>query len=343
MNNKQLLKFHLLFWFIILFYGDLLQAIGSKDYHFTLNRFTNYLYLTSTFFRIVVSYGILFVINRYFDARQYLKMTVGIVAVIFAYIGCRYFLEEILSFSLWGIRNYEHGDSFTPLYYMTDTSFNGISYIFNATFFKMIDDFFKNEKIKNDLKSEKTVAELAFLKSQLNPHFLFNTLNNIYVLTYQKSDKAPAAMLKLAEIMRYMLYESNEPLVDLEQEVKYLTNMIELQKMRYHGTVFIESNMQGNFSGKMIAPLLLAPFVENAFKHGDVGDKDNPLVINLLESHNNVHFSVKNKKRHQNKDEVGGVGMENVQRRLDLLYAGKYSLDIQDDERLYYCELNVIL
>jgi two-component system, LytTR family, sensor kinase len=343
MNNKQLLKFHLLFWFIILFYGDLLQAIGSKDYHFTLNRFTNYFYLTSTFFRIVVSYGILFVVNRYFDARQYLKMAGGIVAVIFAYIGCRYFLEEVLCFALWGVRNYEHGDSFTALYYITDNFFNGISFIFNATFFKMINDFFKNEKIKNDLKNEKTVAELAFLKSQLNPHFLFNTLNNIYVLTYQKSDKAPAAMLKLAEIMRYMLYESNEPLVDLEQEVKYLTNMIELQKMRYHGTVFIEATMQGNFAGKRIAPLLLAPFVENAFKHGDVGDKDNPLIINLLESHNNVHFSVRNKKRPQNKDEVGGVGMENVQRRLDLLYAGKFSLDIQDDEKSYYCELNVML
>lgn len=200
-----------------------------------------------------------------------------------------------------------------------------------------------NEKIKNDLKNEKTAAELAFLKSQLNPHFLFNTLNNIYVLTYQKSDKAPAAMLKLSEIMRYMLYESNEPMVDLEHEVKYLSNLIELQKMRYHGDVFIQANLQGNFAGKKIAPLLLAPFVENAFKHGDVGDKDNPLEINLLESQNNVHFSVKNKKRLQNKDEVGGVGMENVKRRLDLLYEGKYSLDIQDDEKLYYCELNLML
>jgi two-component system, LytTR family, sensor kinase len=343
MNNKQLIKFHLIFWFFIFFYGDLLGAIGDKEYHFTLNRFTNYFYMTSIFFKIVGTYGVLFVVNRYFDAKEYLKMTLGIIAVILLYVLCRYVLEEYLCFKIWGIRNYIHSETFTPLYYITDTFYNGIPFIFNATFFKMINDFFKNEKIKNDLKNEKTAAELAFLKSQLNPHFLFNTLNNIYVLTYQKSDKAPAAMLKLSEIMRYMLYESNETMVDLTQEVKYLSNLIELQKMRYAGDVFIEANLQGNFDGKKIAPLLLAPFVENAFKHGDVVDKDNPLEINLLESQNNVHFSVKNKKRFQNKDDVGGVGMENVKRRLDLLYEGKYSLDIQDDEKLYYCELNLML
>ena len=343
MTKRQLIQFHIGFWFFTFFHHDLLRFIGDKGYHFSLERFTHPIYLSSYAFQIVGTYGVLWILNRFFDKKAYLKAFLGIIGVILTYIFFRYILEEVLYDWFFHLHNYERGGNFTLLYYATDSAFNGMPFIFNAAIFKVVNDFFKNEKIKMDLKTEKTTAELAFLKSQLSPHFLFNILNNIYVLTYQKSDNAPAAMLKLSEIMRYMLYESNETTVDLEREVTYLQNLIELQKMRYNDAVYIETTFQGSFAGKQIAPLLLVPFVENAFKHGEVNDSNNPLIINLLESNNNLHFSVKNKKNRQQKDEVGGVGMDNVQRRLDLLYPQKYSLDIQENDTFYECELNVIL
>lgn len=344
MTSRQLLLFHFSFWFFLLFYSDALQWIGSDpDYHFSLARFGKIFYLTSLFFKIAVTYGFLWVLNLYFDRKAYLKLVLGLLGVILAYAGVRYLLEEMLTVYLWGVSNYNHSEKFTASFYITDSAYNTFYYFFNAVFLKMVVDYFKNEKIKNELKTEKISAELAFLKSQLNPHFLFNTINNIYTLTYQKSEKAPDAMLKLSEIMQYMLYESNEAFVDLEKEVRYLYNIIELQKMRYSDDVFLDVQLLGDFHNKKIAPLLLAPFVENAFKHGDLSDAGFPMHIYLFIKQENLHFVVENKKSKQNKDELGGVGLNNVKRRLELLYPDNHSLEITEDEDLYRSELNLIL
>lgn len=150
-------------------------------------------------------------------------------------------------------------------------------------------------------------------------------------------------MLKLSEIMQYMLYESNEAFVDLEKEVRYLYNIIELQKMRYSDDVFLDVQLLGDFHNKKIAPLLLAPFVENAFKHGDLSDAGFPMHIYLFLKQENLHFVVENKKSKQNKDELGGVGLNNVKRRLELLYPDNHSLEITENEDLYRSELNLIL
>lgn len=343
MTKKQRLIFHLGFWFFILFYNDILQAIGNPNYEFSWRWFRLPFGLSSLFFQFAVTYTALWVINRYFDTKAYARLIIGLVAVIAGYIFFRFLIEENLTVWIWGSHNYTYSESFTWLYYITDSAYNGVGFLILAVPLKMVEDFFKNEKIKRELQTEKTSAELAFLKSQLNPHFLFNTLNNIYVLAYQKSDQTPAAMLKLSEIMRYMLYESNEEKVGLKQEVKYLQNIIALQKMRYNSDVFIETTFQGDFESNEIAPLLLAPFVENAFKHGEVSDRDNPVIIRFLESKGNLHFYIKNKKSKAQKDETGGVGLNNVRRRLDLLYPEKYSLDIFEDDAVYQCELNLIL
>ena len=196
-----------------------------------------------------------------------------------------------------------------------------------------------NEKIKGNLENEKLVSELAFLKSQINPHFLFNSLNNIYSLAYQKSEKTPEAILKLSEIMRYMLYESNENKVPLLEEIRYLKNYIELQKLRFKDKAYINFEVDEDIQDQKITPLILISFVENAFKHGVATDKENPITIVLNVSTNKLFFQVLNRKNTQNKDETGGIGLQNVKRRLDLLYKGQYRLHIQDDKDIYSCEL----
>jgi LytS/YehU family sensor histidine kinase len=212
-------------------------------------------------------------------------------------------------------------------------------FIFLSTILKFIVDWFRNEKIKSTLENEKLISELAFLKSQINPHFLFNSLNNIYSLAYQKSDKTPEAVLKLSEIMRYMLYESNENTVKLDDEIRYLENYIELQKLRFKDKTYIKFEIDGDTENKKITPLVLISFVENAFKHGLATDKENPITIVLNVTADKLFFQVINKKSNLNKDETGGIGLQNVKRRLDLLYKGEYRLHIEDNEAIYNCEL----
>ncbi|WP_443945722.1 sensor histidine kinase [Pedobacter sp. AW1-32] len=206
---------------------------------------------------------------------------------------------------------------------------------------KFIVDWFNSERIQRNLESERREMELQFLKSQLNPHFLFNSLNNIYSLAYQKSDKTADAVLKLSEIMRYMIYESNTPTVALNKEVEYLTNYIELQKIRFKDGAYIELSLNGEIDNQKIVPLMLISFVENAFKHGVVTDPQEPVRINIIANQKILHFSVINKKNQQNKDAQGGVGLVNVERRLQLIYPDRYKLNVVNSATHYTCELMI--
>ncbi|TCC93418.1 hypothetical protein EZ428_01195 [Pedobacter frigiditerrae] len=223
-------------------------------------------------------------------------------------------------------------------------------YLFKSTFLsgfilvtsciiKFSVDWFSNEKVQRNLESEKKDMELQFLKSQLNPHFLFNSLNNIYSLAYQKSEKTADAILKLSEIMRYMIYESNDSWVDLSKEVEYVTSFVELQKLRFKDGASVVITINGEIDGQKIVPLILISFVENAFKHGVANEPEDPIKINIIANQKILHFSVSNKKSKTNKDAMGGVGLNNVERRLQLLYPDRYKLNIVNSATHYTTEL----
>jgi two-component system LytT family sensor kinase len=214
-------------------------------------------------------------------------------------------------------------------------------FLVSSCLIKFAADWFSNERIQRNLESERREMELQFLKSQLNPHFLFNSLNNIYSLAYQKSDKTADAIMKLSEIMRYMIYESNTPTVALSKEVDYLTSYIELQKIRFKDGAYIELTLNGEIDNQKIVPLMLISFVENAFKHGVVNDPAEPVKINIIANQKILHFSVINKKNQQNKDAQGGVGLTNVERRLQLVYPDRYKLNVVNSATHYTCELMI--
>jgi two-component system LytT family sensor kinase len=221
-----------------------------------------------------------------------------------------------------------------------------VGHVFIAGFFlvssciiKFSVDWFSNESVQRNLESEKKDMELQFLKSQLNPHFLFNSLNNIYSLAYQKSDKTADAILKLSEIMRYMIYESNDSWVALNKEVEYVQSFVELQKLRFKDGASVEIKINGEIDGQQIVPLILISFVENAFKHGVANDPADPIRINIISNQKILHFSVSNKKNKTNKDAMGGVGLNNVERRLQLLYPERYKLNIVNSATHYTTEL----
>ncbi len=167
--------------------------------------------------------------------------------------------------------------------YFVRTSLTSIFFLFLSAALKFTVDWFLNERMQRDLENQRLSAELAFLKSQINPHFLFNSLNSIYSLAYQKSETTPEAILKLSEIMRYMLYESNDNKVDLAKELQYLQNYIDLQKIRFGNKAFVDFKITGEVGDQKIVPLLLIAFIENAFKHGVANNPLSPirLLINL--------------------------------------------------------------
>lgn len=223
--------------------------------------------------------------------------------------------------------------------YVIITSFLSGFFLVSSCIIKFSIDWFSNEKIQRSLESEKKDMELQFLKSQLNPHFLFNSLNNIYSLAYQKSEKTADAILKLSEIMRYMIYESNDSWVDLSKEVEYVTSFVELQKLRFKDGASVIITINGEIDGQKIVPLILISFVENAFKHGVANDPEDPIKINIIANQKILHFSVSNKKSKTNKDAMGGVGLNNVERRLQLLYPDRYKLNIVNSATHYTTEL----
>jgi two-component system, LytTR family, sensor kinase len=219
---------------------------------------------------------------------------------------------------------------------------NGLLVIFGSMI-KLFIDALNSEQLKMKLSKEKDAMELAFLKSQINPHFLFNTLNNLYGLSLSEPDKTPDAIVKLAEMMRYMLYESNAEKVPLDKEIGYLKSYVELQKLRYFGTTYINFNINGQFNHQLIAPLLLISFVENAFKHGEVFDAEHPLSMTLSFDDTHLVFDVKNKIHNKNKEEVGGFGVQNVERRLALLYPDKHKLMSETNKNIFESHLEIDL
>ncbi|MGI4867557.1 MAG: sensor histidine kinase [Janthinobacterium lividum] len=198
-----------------------------------------------------------------------------------------------------------------------------------------------NERRTQALVHEKNAMELAFLKAQLNPHFLFNSMNNLYGLALTEPERTPDAILRLAELMRYMLYESSAERVPLAQEVAYLRSYVALETLRHEGEVHIDFQVKGTLAGLAIAPLLLICFVENAFKHGTVHNPDQPIQLHLAVTQETISFTTRNQVVTQNKDQAGGVGLATVRRRLALLYPRHHRLTIHNSPTSFCCELEL--
>jgi hypothetical protein len=213
-----------------------------------------------------------------------------------------------------------------------------------STGIRVINQWLRSEQRAKEIANEKLQAELSFLKSQINPHFLFNTLNNIYALASNQSEHTAAAVMKLSSIMRYVLTEAKNDLVPLEKEILFTSHYIELQKMRLTDKTNIDFTITGDQLGRQIAPLLLLPFVENAFKYGISTRDCSPIHILLDIKGESLYFSITNHKHFNTMMRLAentGIGISNTKRRLDLLYPGRYELIITDKSNEFTVHLNI--
>jgi hypothetical protein len=213
-----------------------------------------------------------------------------------------------------------------------------------STGIKIINQWLRSEQQNKEIIHEKLQAELSFLKAQINPHFLFNTLNNIYALASSQSDHTAAAVMKLSSIMRYVLTEAKNDSVPLEKEILFTRHYIELQKMRVTDKTTIDFLIEGNPTGRQIAPLLFLPFVENAFKYGISTREWSPIRILIEIKEGSLYFRVSNQKHMNTLLKIAdntGIGINNTRRRLDLLYPDRYKLVIDDKDDSFTVHLNI--
>jgi two-component system, LytTR family, sensor kinase len=232
-------------------------------------------------------------------------------------------------------------------------------YVFNlfaittSTLLKIVSDWLRHQRIQKELERRTLRSELDFLRTQINPHFLFNTLNSLYALTLKKSDNAPEIVIKLSDMMRYMLYESNVERVSLAKEVEYMQHYVDLEMLRFGKKADIKFEIVGEIHTQEIAPLLFQTFLENAFKHGLSNAIERGFIdFHLSVNDNLLHLDLKNsvpptlpdtQKRAENAVKSSGIGLVNVRRRLELLYKEHYELIIKQDKISYNVHLTIEL
>jgi hypothetical protein len=224
-----------------------------------------------------------------------------------------------------------------------------------ATGVKFAKDTLINQHIQREREKHYLETELKFLRAQIQPHFFFNTLNNIYSLTLKKSDQAPDIILKLSDLMSYMLYESTAPLVPLSKEIDYLRNYLDVEQLRFGHRLTIDFSIKGATTGVQIPPMILILFLENSFKHGVKHNiSDILLTIYLKVETDYLFFHVENPVSEdewpparfpaaQQAADNKGIGLKNVRRRLDLLYGDRYILDIREENKVFIVSLKMPL
>jgi two-component system LytT family sensor kinase len=217
-----------------------------------------------------------------------------------------------------------------------------VMFLFSIGF--LTQQYFQIKKQQDAIRKQQVEAELNLLKSQINPHFLFNVLNSIYSLSLKKSDKAPEIVLKLSDILRYMLYETKQERVALNKELNMIEHYIDIERIRIDSKQQITLKATGDAQPYVIAPALLIPFVENAVKHGIDSMSEHAYVnISIEISNGTLHFNCINNFKEVKAKTVGGIGLENVQKRLQLIYPQKHNLSIKSENAVFMVSLNLKL
>ena len=262
-----------------------------------------------------------------------------------------YFISTVL---LYGVIMIVHGALF-PLFvpghhfnFFRSSAHNLVPFLFTimvSATYKIFLDRLKADAEASEKQKENLKAELSFLRSQISPHFLFNVLNNIVAMVRMKSEELEPTVIKLSSLLQYMLYETDEEKVLLKNEVEYLQSYIDLQQMRYSSKLNLQVLFNVKEDWQAVEPMLLIPFIENAFKHGN-GLLNNPEIHISLEVENNrLNFEVRNRfsETENSKDKTSGIGLANVKRRLALLYDNRHVLRIDKSNEWYIVSLQIIL
>ncbi|MCD0468662.1 sensor histidine kinase [Flavobacterium sp. JAS] len=335
------LQYHIFFWLTYFLFNTFRWGIYFNDYGYSLK--TNLLgfpiHMTLCYLNILVFMP--YLVYR----KKYLLYILAVLSSIFIMVIIKFNLTYLLiSHKVWP-EGPQTIDKLT-LNYTIDMMIGELYVITFVTAIKITLDFLKEQKRVTDLEKSQLETELLFLKSQISPHFLFNTLNNIYSLSVEKSNKTPKVVLKLSELMRYMLYETKNKRQTLENEILCIENYLDLERIRNNDRLEINMSISGDIHDKEISPIILLTFIENAFKHG-VNKNTGKVIINISFKVKDdfLHFTVSNPTpeitdHKDNFNKSSGIGIENVKKRLELGYNKKdYNLSFKNKKNIFVAKL----
>lgn len=329
---KKEAGFHLIFWIIWLYFNVIsVQQNGIELISFDLFARTWLFVFVVTFY-----FNYLLILPWIFNPFKWIKMVLGIVIIFLFFILFRYFVEQILTAFLFNSQNYPSSTGI--IYYIYDNVFFGMKPIVISSVFWMIVFILKTMDYNNYIIEQQKNTEIKFLKAQINPHFVFNTLNNIYSMVHFQSPNALPAIEKLSNIMRFTTYEAQRNHIPVSEEINYINSYIELEQLRHYEQSFVNWEIENSDDQRMIPPYLLSPLVENALKHGAYSEND-PINITLVNHKDELKFEVKNTIGNQKKDKLGGIGLDNLKNRLEILYPEKHQLIIEEKEGVFTVKL----
>ena len=339
-SKKQFFFQQGLFWLIsiILFTVVLIYTRGDFNFYNIDLQLAVSILITIGFLAISVYINLLWLIPVFFNKRRFLLFTVLEVANILLFILLNYYVTYF----------FEGGKQ--PVNFVTEFIAEFILillFLVVSTLLKFMRDSIALQDVElrmKEVEKQKIEAELRALKAQVNPHFFFNTLNSLYALSLDKSDKAPELILKLSDLMRYVIYESRDDLVPAGKQLEFLQSYVYLERLRSNESLDVRFDVKGDKFDVRIAPLLYLAFIENAFKHGAKDKNDHPYIHIMFDlGHDDrVTFTIENRKdSFQVRDIDGGFGLSNVKKRLDLLYPGKHALNITESATIYRVELTI--
>lgn len=341
-QRNRVFLLHLSFWVVYVFF--LVYQMTNRPHSRELEIEKVFLFVfTQLIFTLLISYLNYFVLLPRFLIRK--NVWWYLVEFIFPFsilVAGRVHAQRYL------IDGYTHKEGY--FYSDLHTVQTGSIMLFIVIFVGMLRfavDWFELEAKKKEVENERLTSELNFLKAQINPHFLFNTLNNLYYLVFTKADNATEVISKLSQMMRYMIYETNHPKVQMSKEIEYMRNYIDLERMRLNNDIPIHFTIEGEPGNVVITPLIFITFLENAFKHGVSNNKPGAWVnIAIKLEKDKCIYTVENSKlsaSHPNANGKSGIGLQNVSRRLELSYPGNYELITEDLDDKYKVELKLTL
>ncbi len=344
MEKKTLIKLHIIFWIIlssILIFGIYINNIAAYSAHRYGTLSVKILLIIFTFYAFYF-----FVTQKVFSK----KGLISLISFQIAYLIVFGFIFTFLTYLPFAyIKSPDNPFEYTISNGMKDRIFASVAYITMVstigTLSKVALIWYRNQIKQKETEKQNISNELAMLRAQINPHFLFNTLNNIKSLTKSLPSKAINSVDKLMSIMQYMLYESSQETVPLVNEIGHINNYLDLEKIRYSNPAFIDFKISGDYSEILIPPLIFMPFIENAFKHGNRLCPVPGINIKIDVQKSNIRFEIINytKDNIEAQSKNSGFGLANIRRRLDLLFGNKYELNITNENNTYSVKLNLII
>jgi two-component system, LytTR family, sensor kinase len=336
--DKQKLKdigIHIAVWLVYLFYNNLLLFLDGSMQGFIYRTVFNYSLLVCVFY-----INAHLILDKFIPAKKYFSIIVFTLLLIGAYVLGRYLLQ----FYVFPVLHIKSSYKMMSNQFYVDGIWLGVNYIMYSYGYWYVRHTIRLEREKAQADREKAEAEIAFLQTQINPHFMYNTLNFMYSQAIMVSDPLAESIMALSDIMRYTIMEAGKKgTVSLEKEIEHIENYIKLQQFRFDNKLVIDFDIDGEeyIPTMEMLPLVLISFVENAFKHGDLTDPEMPLLIKITITENTFNFFIKNKKSFGSKERSSGIGMPNIIKRLQLIYPQKHSLIITDNPLYYASELNI--